>query len=227
MYLVRLVRQGGAIVLAVLLAASLASAQEPDAAPEHKRILGIIPNYRTAPPLTDYHPLSVKEKFGVAAADAADPGTFVLGALFAAQGQLTNAVPSFGHGVPAYARYFAASTTDFIVGDFMTEAIYPAALRQDPRYFRKGSGSGWARFGYAVGQIVVTHGDSGRQQFNMSEIAGNATAVAIGDAYYPDNRTLTGNAAKLTLQLGVDAVSNVLKEFSPDLERLFSRHPKS
>ena len=61
----------------------------------------------------------------------------------------------------------------------------------------------------------------------MSEIAGNATAVAIGDAYYPDNRTLTSNAAKLTLQLGVDAVSNVLEEFSPDLERLFSRHPKS
>jgi hypothetical protein len=114
----------------------------------------------------------------------------MLAAAFAADAQWTDSAPSFGSGVRAYARYYSAALTDFVVGDFMTEYVYPAALRQDPRYFRRGTGSGWARLGYAIGQIVWTHTDSGGTQFNFSEIAGNATAVAIGNAYYPDKRTV-------------------------------------
>ena len=159
----------------------------------------------------------------MATQDAVDPGTFVLAGLFAAEAQLTDETPSFGQGAPAFARYFAAATADFMIGDFMTEAVYPSLLRQDPRYFRKGTGNAWGRMGYAMRQIVWTHADSGRMQFNISEVAGNATAVAIGNAYYPDNRTLSSNISKLGIQLAVDTVSNILKEFSPDLDRLFTR----
>ena len=205
-----------------------ASADEPaqpegDSGGGHKRILGIIPNYRTSPPLTNYVPLTAGQKFRMASQDAVDPGTFALAGLFAVEAQLTEETPSFGHGAPAFARYFAAATADFMIGDFMTEAVYPALLRQDPRYFRKGSGNAWGRLGYAMRQIVWTHADSGHMQFNVSEVAGNATAMAIGNAYYPDNRTLSSNVSKLGIQLAVDTVSNILKEFSPDLDRLFSR----
>jgi hypothetical protein len=196
---------------------------EGDNGSGHKRILGIIPNYRTSPPLTNYVPLTTGEKFKMATQDALDPGTFALAGLFAIEAQLTDETPSFGHGAPAFARYFTAATADFVIGDFMTEAVYPTLLRQDPRYFRKGSGSAWGRLGYAMRQIVWTHADSGHMQFNISEVAGNATAVAIGNAYYPDNRTLSNNVSKLGIQLAVDTVSNILKEFSPDLDRLFSR----
>jgi len=196
---------------------------EGDSNGGHKRILGIIPNYRTSPPLTNYVPLTTGEKFKMASQDALDPGTFVLAGLFAAEAQLTDETPSFGHGAPAFARYFAAATADFMIGDFMTEAVYPSLLRQDPRYFRKGTGNAWGRLGYAMRQIVWTHADSGHMQFNISEVAGNATAVAIGNVYYPDNRTLSSNVSKLGIQLAVDTVSNILKEFSPDLDRLFTR----
>jgi hypothetical protein len=193
---------------------------------DHRRIFGIIPNYRTSPTLKDYQPLTPKDKLRVATADAFDRGTVVLAALFAGQAEWTNATPSFGRGIPAYARYSAAAFGDFVVGDFMTEVVYPAALRQDPRYFRRGTGNGWARFGYAVGQIFWTHTDSGGTQFNLSEIAGNATAVAIGNAYYPGNHAFSSDMSKLSMQIGVDVAANILKEFSPDLERLFSRrHP--
>ena len=110
-----------------------------------------------------------------------------------------------------------------MIGDFMTEAIFPTALRQDPRYFRLGTGSGWTRLRYAVGQIVLTHTDSGKTQLNFSEIVGNTTAVAISNAYYPDNRNVSNNLLKLGVQIGVDMAGNILKEFSPDLERLLSR----
>jgi hypothetical protein len=224
------------ILIAALLgcalpAVSFAQGTVPDPAPSadaqadpgHQRIFGIIPNYRTSPTLKDYHPLTPKEKFKVAAQDSFDRGTFMLAAAFAADAQWTDSAPSFGSGVRAYARYYPAALTDFVVGDFMTEYVYPAALRQDPRYFRRGTGSGWARLGYAIGQIVWTHTDSGGTQFNFSEIAGNATAVAIGNAYYPDKRTVSNDVTKLSLQIGVDVAANILKEFAPDLDRLFSR----
>ena len=60
------------------------------------------------------------------------------------------------------------------------------------------------------------HTDGGGTQFNLSEVGGNATAVAIGNAYYPDNRTLSANVSKLAVQIGVDVVANILKEFAPD-----------
>jgi len=188
-----------------------------------KRILGIIPNNRTSPSLKNYKPLSTAEKFEIARQDSFDRGTVVLAAAFAADAQLTKADPSFGQGVKGYARYSGASFGDFVIGNYMSEAIFPAFLHQDPRYFRRAAGSGWSRLGYAAGQIFWTHTDSDRTQFNYSEILGNSTAVAISNAYYPDNRTASDAAAKLGLQLGVDMASNVLKEFWPDITRKFSR----
>jgi hypothetical protein len=190
---------------------------------ESKRIFWIIPNYRTSPSLFPYTPLTARQKFKVAAKDAFDPGTVVLAMLFAGEGQLTNSNPEFGQGMAGYGRYFGTSYADFVIGDFMTEAIFPSMLHQDPRYFRRGVGSGWSRFRYAAGQIFWTHTDSGGTQFNYSEILGNSTAVAISNAYYPGGRDVADNVSKLGIQLGVDMASNVLKEFWPDVSRKVSR----
>jgi hypothetical protein len=190
---------------------------------ESKRILGIIPNFRTAPTLQNYEPLSTSQKFKLASQDAFDRGTVALAALFAGQGQLTNSNRSFGQGAAGYGRYFGAAYGDFLIADYMTEGVFPTLLRQDPRYFRRGTGSGWSRLGYAMGQIFWTHRDSGGTQFNYSEVIGNSTAVAISNAYYADNRTASNAVSSLSVQLGVDMASNILKEFWPDLERKFRR----
>jgi hypothetical protein len=198
---------------------------EPAKPPESsdKRIFWIIPNYRTFPYPTNYTPIPPKEKFKIAADDAFDRGTVVLAAAFAGEGQLTKSNPYFGQGVKGYASYFGTAYADLVIGDFMTEAIYPSILHQDPRYFRRGKGSGWSRLGYAAGQIFWTHTDSGGQQFNYSEILGNSTAVAISMAYYPDGRNVSTAVTELGTQIGIDMASNVLKEFWPDLRQKFSR----
>ena len=193
--------------------------QQPDpneqkAPPKH--ILWVIPNFRTSPVLTPYKGLSTREKFAIAAQDSFDRGTIALGALFGAEGQLTNANRSFGQGVEGYAHYWATSYADFAIGNYMTEGVFPSLLHQDPRYFRLGSGGGWRRFEHAVGQVFVTHNDSGHLQFNYSEIAGNSAAVAISMAYYPDNRRASDAVSSLGIQIGVDAAANLVKEFWPD-----------
>jgi hypothetical protein len=206
-------------------AAEASSPQLPEA--EHKRILWIIPNYRTFPSLKDYKPLTTAEKFKIAQQDTLDRGTFALAAAFAGLGQLTNANRSFGQGVAGYARYFGTSYADLAIGNYMTEAFYPTLLHQDPRYFRRGTGSGMSRLGYAVKQIFWTHTDSGGTQFNFSEIGGNATASAIATAYYQDNRDAASAASKLGIQIAVDTTGNILKEFWPDITRKLARKKHS
>jgi hypothetical protein len=117
------------------------------------RIFWIIPNFRTSPTLAEYKAISPKEKFKLAALDTFDRDTFALAAVFASEHQLSNATPAFGQGVQWYARYLGTAYADFAIDNYMTEGIYPTILHQDPRYFRRGTGSGWGRLGYAIGQI--------------------------------------------------------------------------
>ncbi len=199
------------------------SAAPAPASSESTRIFGIFPNNRTWPSLTDYKPLSARQKFAIARADSFDRGTIFLAAVFAVDAEHTNANPGFGQGIEGYSRALGAAYGDIIIGNYMTEAIYPALLHQDPRYFRRGIGSKWSRLEYAMGQIFWTHTDSDRTQFNYSEILGNSTAVAISEAYYPDHRNVANAVGELGTQIGVDMASNVLKEFWPDIDREFSR----
>ncbi len=188
-----------------------------------KRLFGIIPNYRTSASLADYKPITAREKYRVATQDAFDRGTVMLAAAFAGEGELANASPSFGQGWAGYGRYFGTSYADYVIGDYMTEAIFPSFLHQDPRFFRSGKGTGWSRLRYSAGQIFWTHNDNGSQGFNYSEVVGNSAAVAISNSYYPDNRDASSAVQKLGTQLAVDMASNILKEFGPDLYRKLSR----
>jgi hypothetical protein len=173
--------------------------------------------------LSSYEPLTAVEKLKVASQDAFDRGTIALAGLFAGEAQLTNANRSFGQGSTGFGKYFGAAYGDLVIGDYMSEAVFPTLLHQDPRYFRRGTGGGWSRLGRAVGQIFWTHRDSGGMQFNYSEIIGNSAAVAVSNVYYKDNRTVSDAVSKLGMQVGVDMAANILKEFWPDLHRKFRR----
>src|SRR5947209_1547042 len=122
-----------------------------------------------------------------------------------------------------YAKRFATSYGDQMVGNMMTEGIVPSLLHQDPRYFRLGAGSKGKRARYALTRIFVTRTDSGHNAFNFSEVGGNCIAAAISNAWYPDTRTAADNSEKVGIQLATDAFSNVLKEFWPDVKRYFHR----
>jgi hypothetical protein len=196
------------------------------AEPENKssnRIFGIIPSFKSSDSLDHYAPLTARQKFKIAEDDAFDRGTVVLGALFGAQAMLQKSNPSFGQGTAGYFHYFGTAYGDFVIGDLMTEGVYPTLLHQDPRYFRKAVGSRRSRLVYAMGQIFLTRGDSGRTEFNFSEIAGNATAVAISNFYYPENRNAADAVQKLGMQIGVDMAANILREFWPDVNRKLAR----
>ncbi len=230
------------ILPALILAASLASqgqettsaAQnppqqpgqtEPTPPPPDKRIFGVLPNYRTANATAVYMPITVEQKFTIAAKDSFDYPLLGLAAFIAGEGQLTSAHPEFGQGWAGYGRRVGTSYADQAIGNMMTEGIFPSMLHEDPRYFRRGYGSFWSRTVYAATRVFVTRTDSGGTRFNFSELLGNATGTAISNAYYPDSRDVSDNVGKLGEQIGIDAVSQVLKEFWPDVKHKLFHGP--
>jgi len=192
--------------------------------PPDKRILGVLPNYRTANASAVYTPITAKQKFTIASKDSFDYPLIALGAAIAGIGQWANSDPSFGQGAAGFARRFGTSYADQAIGNIMTEGLFPTLLHEDPRYFRRGTGTKWSRAAYAATRVLVTRTDAGNLRFNYSEVLGNATAVAISNSYHPDDRTVGDNVLKLGEQIGIDAASQVLKEFWPDLKRKFFHH---
>ena len=194
-------------------------------APPDKRIFGVLPNYRTANETAVYTPITTKQKFTIASKDSFDYPLVLLAGAIAGLGQLTNQNPSFGQGMEGYGKRLGTGYADQAIGNMMTEGIFPSLLHEDPRYFRRGRGSVWSRTWYAASRVFVTRTDSGGRRFNFSEVLGNATGAAIANAYEPDGRNAADNAEKWIEQIGIDSVSQILKEFWPDVKhKFFQRH---
>lgn len=197
-------------------------AQKPDElAKEDKHILGVIPNYKTVPSAKDvFVPLSIKEKFKLASDDSFDPFVIPIVGMYAGISQVGHQTPSWGLGTKGYAKRYAASFVDSTDGNFMTEAILPTLLRQDPRYFRLGEGGVGKRVAYSLTRVLVTRTDSGKNSFNLSEVAGNFASGAVSNLYYPqEGRGIWPTTRRGAQQTMFDAVFNVLKEYWPDIRK--------
>lgn len=186
---------------------------------EDKRIFGVLPNYRTVEGSQPFSPITAKQKLRIATKDTFDGPSYVLAGLFAGLYQLEDQNPSFGQGLKGYAHRYICAIADQDIGNYMTEGFMPVMLKEDPRFFRRGSGKFWGRAIRAAGGVVIAKTDKGNNIFNFSEFLGNGITASIGNAYYPDEVGFTPTMARMFTAIGTDAFSNVLKEFWPDFKR--------
>jgi hypothetical protein len=184
--------------------------------PPSTRMFGVLPNYTTVEEGDVAPRITTKHTFQMAALGSFDPFVFpfvgVVSAITPAPGQ-------------SYARRYATSLADNSTGNFLTTAIMPMVMRQDPRYFEFGKGSIPRRLAYAASRSAITRGRSGQAQFNVSEIGGNGIAATLSNLYYtPAERTVTGTLTRWGMQVIWDTLSNEMKEFWPDIRTRLHRH---
>ena len=130
----------------------------------------------------------------------------------------------FGQGWDAYGSRFGAALANRESSDLFRTFVLSSALRMDPRYFRQGSGSFSSRFGYAISRVVVGRTDHGHATFNAPEILGSVGSAGLSNVYYPESdRTASRTLESAALNIAADAGWNVLKEFGPELRRMFGR----
>jgi Carboxypeptidase regulatory-like domain len=181
---------------------------------EKQRVLGIIPNFYVS---YSPHPvpLTTKLKFQLAWKSSTDPFTFVAVGVVAGFSQAGDQWGAYGQGAEGYAKRYGATYGDVVIGTFIGGAILPSILKQDPRYFYRGTGSKKSRILYALGNSVICKGDNGKWQPNYSSILGNLAAGGIANLYYPPNDRNTAGAifSAAFIRMGEIAVANIFQEF--------------
>jgi len=184
------------------------------------RIFEVLPNYGTVENAKELPPLTTGQKFRLATAGVFDWGSYPFNGILAGIQQAKNEPKSWGQGWGAYAKRYSASFADNSIGTYMTTAIFPTLLHEDPRYYQMGKGAFTRRFSYSLSRLFVTRTDAGKTRFNYSESIGNAAAAAISNIYHPDeDRTAGRNAKTFGFLILYDGLSNELKEFWPDIRR--------
>lgn len=189
-------------------------AQEQVKEEEKQRVLGFLPNFYVvyAP---NALPLSARQKFGLAWKSSIDPVAFIASGVFAGIEQANNDFSGYGQGAQGYAKRYGANYADGFISTMIGGAILPSLLKQDPRYFYKGTGTVHTRVLYAIAMSVVSKGDNGHWQPNYSGIAGSLAAGGISNLYYPasDRDAFGLTVTDTVIGIGGTAIQNLFQEF--------------
>lgn len=189
---------------------------------EKQRVLGFIPNFYVS---YDHNSLSLttKQKFDLAWKTSVDPVSLLVTGMEAGVEQANDGFSGYGQGTQGYAKRYGASYADQFIETMIGSAILPSLLKQDPRYFYKGSGSTRSRILYALANSVICKSDNGHWQTNYSGILGSLAAGGISNLYYPaSDRDGVGLTFENTLiGIGTSGIANLFQEF---LIRKFTPH---
>ena len=199
-------------------------AQEEIKAEEKQRAFGVIPNFYVSY-VPNAAPLTPRQKFELAWKTTVDPVTFGLNFGSAALLQATNTPSGYGQGAEGFAKRYGASYADTFAGTFIGSAILPSLLKQDPRYFYKGTGSKSSRVLYALANSVICKGDNGKWQPNYSSIGGSLAAGGLSNLYYSgSDRGVGWTFENALISIGATAATNLLQEFV--IKRVTPKLPK-
>jgi hypothetical protein len=195
---------------------------------QSQRILGVVPQFgvtsrQDAPPLTS------GEKFHLFAKSAFDPAIIVIEGLQAGLSQAENEFQGYGQGAQGYGKRYGAAFADEVSSGFFSNYFYPVLLKEDPRYFRLGTGSFKRRLGHALVQEFVCHKDSGGRTFSFENVLGAFSSGGLSNVYYPSSDRGFGlTMSRSTIALGYGSVGGLVDEFWPDIsQRLFHKRNKS
>jgi len=192
-----------------------------------KRILGVMPNYRAVSAGEIPPPPTPKQAFIIATQNSFDYSSFIFVGITSALAEWTDAHPQLGAGMPGYGRYYWRGLVDKTDGNYLVIFALPTIFHQDERYYAKGEGAILKRGIYAASRILITPDYHGHNSFNASEVLGRAMAQGISLSYYPSqDRTGGALAVKYGWAMGRDALTNVFREFWPDIAtHVLHRHP--
>jgi hypothetical protein len=199
---------------------------EQETGTSQDRLFWTMPNFLTMENTENIPPLTSGDKFKVVGRSLIDPSEFVLIGFVAGLGQASNSNPSYGQGAQGYGKRYATAYADNAIENFIASAVLPSLLHQDPRYYQLGHGGFLRRTGHALSRVVMTRSDSGRSQFNYSEVFGAGMAAAISTySYHPESERGVGTVISVWgTQIGWDVGTYMLKEFWPDLRRKHHRN---
>jgi hypothetical protein len=194
-------------------------AQEQLQAQEKQRVFGVMATFNTTRN-KDALPLSTGQKYQLFFKSASDPWPFLLSGFLSGIDQADNAFPEYGQGMQGYAKRFGASYTDYFTGNLLGNAVLASLMKEDPRYFQRGTGSYTVRALWAASGTVWCKRDNGTWGPNYANVLGNLMGAAVSNLYYPQSdRTVGGTVSRGFSVTAQAIIGSEVIEFWPDIVR--------
>ena len=172
-----------------------------------------------------YTPLSDRCKFRLFLRTTYSPYTFASAGFEATEAQASGQWPHYGGGMQGWSKRFGATLANTESRRFIQGYALSTILHQDPRYFPSLKRGLFNRAWYSATRVVITKNDRGESAFNTSEFLGALLTSAAQNSYYPrPDRTFGDTMTRFSGALSSDVIGNLLREFTPDMKRLFRRH---
>ena len=169
-------------------------------------------------------PLDPKQKFELFFRSSTDPWPFLLASVVGGISQASGSESEWGQGAQGYAKRFGAAYSDAFIGNFFGNAVLPVLLREDPRYFQKGTGTHTKRFLWAALSTVWCKRDKGTWGPNYANVGGNMIGAAIARAYYPPSEVSFADVINDGLTVSAEGIVGAeVIEFWPDMVRRYRR----
>ncbi len=198
----------------------------PNAPLYHRRTLLIFPGYETVHQIDGLVPkLSVRQKFELSYRKTVDPSFLAQSLLFALASQPGYYGPQYGPGLGPYGERLGYYSASLATSNLISGGVMSSLLHQDPRYFRKGTGSVLGRTWWAMRSNFVARGDNGHEEINGSKIIGYALATPVTGLYAPNGlQGFQHNAASYGTKFGINFVANLFREFGGFSDRTRDPH---
>ena len=196
-------------------------APKPEAVAEVRSSDTVLPDA----PAAAFKPLTPHEKFRRWVHRTYSPYTFLSVGFSAGWAQAMGDWPTYGGGMGGYGKRYGATLADTEAREFFRSFLFPYLLHQDPRYFASTKDGIAPRVGYAVTRVVITRDDEGDRAFNTSQLFAVLVSKSLSNAYYPRrDRGFPETMNRVAGAYVSDAATNVLREFWPDIRRIWRKH---
>lgn len=175
------------------------------------------------PALGEWQPLTTRQKFDVFLHSTYSPSTFLnAGIDIAADRVKGRHDPEYETGMMGWGQHYGIALATSETNVFFERFLFPALLKQDPRYYRNPSLPFFKRALYSMSRVIITRTDNGSETINASRILGGAATRALSDLYVPgQSQGMRPISNTVTFDLARDAGMNLLREFWPDFRRKF------
>ncbi len=202
-------------------------AVSPNGNHQTKRVLGLVPNFRTVSADIKLPPMSPKDKFIIAGKDTFDYSALFVAGIQAGFAMNSKSYPEFGQGLKGYGQYYWHTLADTVDENFFVGGIGPIVFKQDNRFYTLGHGSFGKRSFYAVTRVLVTRKDDGNETFNFSEVIGSGASSGLSTLWYPKQyQTWTKVGQKWLTSDLIDCFNFWWKEWWPTANK-YVFHQKS
>src|SRR5260370_1888829 len=202
-------------------------AVSPNGNHQTKRVLGLVPNFRTVSADIKLPPMSPKDKFIIAGKDTFDYSALFVAGIQAGFAMNSKSYPEFGQGLKGYGQYYWHTLADTVDENFFVGGIGPIVFKQDNRFYTLGHGSFGKRSFYAVTRVLVTRKDDGNETFNLSEVIGSGASSGLSTLWYPKQyQTWTKVGQKWLTSDLIDCFNFWWKEWWPTANK-YVFHQKS